>query len=573
MKKKIFLILPIIVLMIMIIIITVIDKKDYSIDFNIDLELSINDTKITNSIKSFSNEQYNIEKINTKELTLEEEQQIIETALNITNAYNDITNDKYVSNIEKYVVRIPEHRLDEILIYTDDFKKWSDKVITIEALANLFQSRNATFESIKGTQITYTSSERSIVQVYVDNYKITYGSTAYGLDAIFEYEIVYEEASGLYKVNNLAIEWVKDLNDYYQQTETKERNQNKYNSSSLSNVSSYIPSSYTNFDYSKLKQVSNNTTTNIYNQNKDSIVIIDSASQGGMPTGSASGFYIRSGVVVTSYDSIYRMIENGAVRYYAVDSNDKITEIEGIISVYPEINIAILKLKEENGTKVTIGDSSTLEKNDPIVVISSSLGLKSSIKLGIYFDTLEDDYKVIRTSLPLIDGDAGSAVFNLNGEVIAINTSVSTSKSEYNSGLNNATDISILKDVIYKLNNQKFQEIKSFSFDNIIKNEDFKVINEVDEKIWKKYEELPLITKVVPLSLYSAYTNDNYLIVRYKQENYNVLTNEEIIKLYTKMLATNSFNPISANVYKKDNITIRIQNNLGYIIIIVEGVV
>jgi len=573
MKKKIFLILPIIVLMIMIIIITVIDKKDYSIDFNIDLELSINDNKITNSIKSFSNEQYNIEKINTKELTLEEEQQIIETALNITNAYNDITNDKYVSNIEKYVVRIPEHRLDEILIYTDDFKKWSDKVITIEALANLFQSRNATFESIKGTQITYTSSERSIVQVYVDNYKITYGSTAYGLDAIFEYEIVYEEASGLYKVNNLAIEWVKDLNDYYQQTETKERNQNKYNSSSLSNVSSYIPSSYTNFDYSKLKQVSSHTTTNIYNQNKDSIVIIDSASQGGMPTGSASGFYIRSGVVVTSYDSIYRMIENGAVRYYAVDSNDKITEIEGIISVYPEINIAILKLKEENGTKVTIGDSSTLEKNDPIVVISSSLGLKSSIKLGIYFDTLEDDYKVIRTSLPLIDGDAGSAVFNLNGEVIAINTSVSTSKSEYNSGLNNATDISILKDVINKLNNQKFQEIKSFSFDNIIKNEDFKVINEVDEKNWKKYEELPLITKVVPLSLYSAYTNDNYLIVRYKQENYNVLTNEEIIKLYTKMLATNSFNPISANVYKKDNITIRIQNNLGYIIIIVEGVI
>lgn len=573
MKKKIFLILPIIVLMIMIIIITVIDKKDYSIDFNIDLELSINDTKITNSIKSFSNEQYNIKKINTKELTLEEEQQIIETALNITNAYNDITNDKYVSNIEKYVVRIPEHRLDEILIYTDDFKKWSDKVITIEALANLFQSRNATFESIKGTQITYTSSERSIVQVYVDNYKITYGSTAYGLDAIFEYEIVYEEASGLYKVNNLAIEWVKDLNDYYQQTETKERNQNKYNSSSLSNVSSYIPSSYTNFDYSKLKQVSSHTTTNIYNQNKDSIVIIDSASQGGMPTGSASGFYIRSGVVVTSYDSIYRMIENGAVRYYAVDSNDKITEIEGIISVYPEINIAILKLKEENGTKVTIGDSSTLEKNDPIVVISSSLGLKSSIKLGIYFDTLEDDYKVIRTSLPLIDGDSGSAVFNLNGEVIAINTSVSTSKSEYNSGLNNATDISILKDVINKLNNQKFQEIKSFSFDNIIKNEDFKVINEVDEKNWKKYEELPLITKVVPLSLYSAYTNDNYLIVRYKQENYNVLTNEEIIKLYTKMLATNSFNPISANVYKKDNITIRIQNNLGYIIIIVEGVI
>ena len=98
MKKKIFLILPIIVLMIFIVI-TVIDKKESKIDFNTDIKLSINDNKLNNTIKSFSNTKYQIEQIDIKELTIEEENEIIETATNITNAFNEIDNDKYISNI------------------------------------------------------------------------------------------------------------------------------------------------------------------------------------------------------------------------------------------------------------------------------------------------------------------------------------------------------------------------------------------------------------------------------------------------------------------------------------------
>ena len=572
MKKKIFLILPIIVLMIFIVI-TVIDKKESKIDFNTDIKLSVKDNKLNNTIKSFSNTKYQIEQIDIKELTIEEENEIIETATNITNAFNEIDNDKYISNIEKYAVRMPSVKLEEDLIFTEEFKNWSKNIMQLESLAQLFRNRSATFESIKGTKITYISKERVLIQVYVDNYRITYGQTKYGLDAIFEYEIVYEEVSKKYKVNKMEVEWVTDLEKYYQNTETKERNQNKFNSNALSNISSYIPESYTNFDFTKLKTVTQSQTATIYNKNKDSVVIIDSASEGGLPTGSASGFYIREGIIMTSYTSIYSMIENGAKRYYAVDNEEKIIEIEGIVTVYPEINVAILKLKEETGLPVTIGNSSSLEENDPIVVISSSLGLNASIKLGIYFDSLDDDYKIIRTSLPLIDGDNGSAIFNLNGDVIGINTSVSTSESEYNSGLNNAVDINIVKDVINKLKEDNFKDIKVYSFDKIIKKETTKVINEVDENTWSKYQQLPLITNIYPVNLYSAYINENYLIIRYRQDNYNILTNEEVINLYIKNLTANEFKQTSNNVYTKNNITIRIQNNLGYIILIIEGVI
>lgn len=573
MKKKILLILPVLILVIALVIITTNTKKDTKIDFNTDIKISTTDTKINSDIKNLSNDEYEIDTIKTKSLTNEEEEKILETANNITIAFNKIDHDKYVYEVEKYAVRQPNLKIGEDTLDNVIYKEWFNNIVVIDSYANFFRLRNATYETIKGLKITYTSTERTIVKVFIDNYKVTYGTQEYTLDAIFEYEIIYEEASKMYKVKTMTVEWVSDLEKYYQKMENAERNQNKNNTTTVSNVSTYIPEGYTNFDYTKLKEVTKTQTNAIYEKNKDSVVIIDSVSEGGVTAGSASGFYIRKGVVATSYNSIYTMIDNGAARYYAVDSNDKTNEIEGIIAAYPELNIVLLKLKEEIGTPVELGDSSQLEKNDPVAVISSSLGLKSSIKLGIYFDTLEDDYRVLRTALPLIDGDAGSAVFNLSGEVIAINTSVSTSESEYNSGLNNAIDISILFDTITKLRNEKFNKISTIKFSEFNEEKEIEVINKVDEKVWKKYEELPLITKQLPLNLYSAYQTDNYIIVRYKQSKYTALTNENVIDLYKKHLTANSYEEVKENVYKKDNITIRLQNNLGYIIIIVEGVV
>ena len=572
MKKKIILIFPILILIICIVLFITSNHSYEKIDFNTDLKISTKDNKITSNMANLSNE-YSIEETPNVEIDNDVEEKIVKVAYDMTNAFNDIDDENYIYNIEKYEVRIPSYRLSDDYLSNEEIDAWQDENITINAIAMVLRSGNYKFEEIKGYNITYASSSRYIVQVYIDNFNGNIGVTKVQLDAIFEYEIVYEEISGLYKVNKLNVEWVNDLEKYYQQMDTDERKQNDANSNTMSNVSSYIPEGYTKFDYTKLKNVSANVTNAIYEKNKNSIVIIDSASEGGIATGSASGFFIRSGIVVTSYDSVYSMIENGAVRYYAVGTDDKVHNIEGIVAAYPNINVIILKLEDETGTKVEIGDSNKLQENDPIVVMSSSLGLKTSIKLGIYFDTLQDDYKTIRTSLPLINGDSGSAVFNLNGEVVAINTSVSTTKSEYNSGLNNATDISTIKDVIAKIENESFSSIKSVSFKEFNDEEKIEVKNDVKEKIWKKYEKLPIITNYFPLNLYSAYVKDDYLIARYRQNTYTVLSNHAIISSYAKYLVNNSYEKVSDNVYVKDNIKIRINDNLGFIIIIVEGVV
>jgi len=573
MKKKIFLIITVIILIIFIVVISSTNNKNLKVDFNTDLKISTSDTFLNATIQSLSNDKYNLNDVDVKLLTNDEEKKILELAYNITNAINDIDNDNYVYNVEKYAVRMPSIKIGDYIFENSEYKVWNEKILELEAFANMIRSKNGTFEKISDAKITYSSNKRTIVQVYVDNYTVTYGTKEYGLDAIFEYEIVYEEISNLYKVNKFAVEWIRDLNDYYEKNDKEERRQSNDDSSSILNVSLYMPKGYSNLNYSKIEEVTSDTTNNIYNKNKDSIIIIDSVSDSGISTGSASGFYIRKGIIVTSYNSIYSMIEKGATRYYAVDEKNKITEIEGIVAAYSDLNIVILKTKEEKGKSIEIGDSSTLKKNDPIVVISSSLGLKASIKLGIYFDEFNDDYKVIRTSLPLIDGDSGSAVFNLKGQVIAINTSVSNGENNYNSGLNNATDISMLKDIINKINQQNFNEIKIIKFSKLNSDNKYQSINDVDNDTWNKYKKIPDVSNVVPLSLYSAYTSNNYLTVRYKPNNYTTITNDEIIKLYIKELENNSYIKISNNMYKKDDITIRIKNNLGYLILIIEGVV
>lgn len=574
MKKKIFLILPIIVLMIIIVVIAINSNKEENLKFNTNIKLSMNDTRLTQNVKDLTSSNYPIDDYKTITIDNETEQKIVDVAYDMTEALNDIESKNYHDNWERYFKRPPSEKLyTGSVLFTDEYKAWSNDYSAVYALSRVLQDRELTYEKINDYNIVYTSSERVLIQVYIDNFHGYYGTTEAKLDAVFEYEIIFEDISGLYKVNKLNVEWLKELEDYYQKSDLNERNQNKNNSTTYSNVSTYIPEGFTNFDYTKLKKVTSHTTNQIYNQNKNSIVIIDSVTEHGLSSGSASGFFIRSGIIATSYDRIYSMMNNGAARYYAVDTNDKVYEIEGIVATYPDINIAILKLKEETGQKVIIGDSNKLEEDDPIVVISSSLGLKTSIKMGIYFDYLDDDYKIIRTSLPLIDGDGGSVVFNLQGEAIAINASVSSSTSSYNSGLNNAIDINIIKKVIDDLNNTEFKDIKVVNFKAFNNNENIKVINEINEKKWKKYEELPKIEEYAPVELYSAYESNNYMIIRYKQAAYASLTNESIIDVYRKYLIANSFEEVEDSTYQKDDIKIRINNELGFIILIVEGVV
>ena len=572
MKKKIIYIVLILIIVIFIGLVILLTNKKSSRDYNIKLETNINKSEFNNILSK--NTSYNIKETETYKLSSKEEKGIKEAAKKMMEALNDDdpnrTNRSFIAKVESCEVRFPSVKIGDDFFESKDYKEWADNNSGILSLAYMVINNEMHYKEIKDIEITYSSKARSIVKVYIDDYSLKYGKNKYNLDAIFELEIVYEKESSMYKVNKMTVEWVVDLDAYFKDVDTKERTSNK-NSNTVNNVSSYSPSSYTNLDYSKLKKLSSNVVNKVFDNNKESVAVIDSANVQGLPTGNSTGFFIRKGVLVTTYDSVYQMVNNGALRYYA-DINGSVKEIDGIVAGYPDLNVIMLKLKEEVGKPISIGDSTKLEKSDPVIILSSRLGLVPTIKTGIYFDRLDDDIKMVRTSLPLQDGDSGSPIFDVNGNVIGINNNVGSSNDTYESGLNNSLDIVVLKEVINKIIKTDFNDIKVTSFSSFDTKE-HKTINKVSEKVWKKYEELTTVDSVIPIDLYSAYTKNKYLTVRYKNNSENIISNEMIIKAYRDSLLKEGYKEENINVFSKDKITITVSNNLGYIVVIVKGVV
>ncbi len=574
MKKKLLILIPIVLVSLVITLLVVISPKKYKADFSLDINVTESTNAITSKLVNNTSNDYKIEDKKKVVLSNKDKREIETLIKNYLEALTktDLSSTKYSSDLDRYHTRTPSQSLDEHSAFLDDpnYKKFFDETISLTSIPLVFYSKEFNYKELKDIVFDYVTDDKIIVKAYLDEVSVKYGNDTYYLDAIMEFTVFFEDVSNQYKIYALNVEWVRDLEAYLKLVDSTERSINNKKTSALNNNMSYIPAGYGDFDYTKLKALSNAQVNKVYNDNKESIVVINSVSNLGLPTGNATGFFIKEGVLVTTYDSLYKMIENDSVRFYA-DINGKAVLIEGVVAVYPDLNVAILKLEEEVGTPVKIGDSTKLEHNDPVIIISSSIGLTSTVKTGIYLNTIEDDIKVLRTSLPLLNGDTGSPIFNTEGLVVGINNDVKPSGDSYVSGINNSIDIAILNDVIEKINKEEFNNIKTTSL-NKIKDNNIKVVNKVNEKTWNKYLALPVITKYIPIDLYSAYSKDKYVIVRYKS-NDEIFDNSTIINLYTKNLVKEGYKEKSKNVYEKDNITIRIKDNLGFIVVTVEGVI
>ena len=572
MKKYLLIFVPV-VLVSLIILVTLNIPQKYKADFNLNIDVNSLNNEITSKLVNNTRNDYKIEDNKKYILSNKEKREIEDLIKNYLNALTktDLSSTKYSGDINKYLVRFPSMSLDEY----DDFynnskyKDYSDGYISLNAIHMLFYSREFKYKDLKNISYDYISKDEIITKVYLNDVSLKYSDKVYTLDSILELSIRYEDESKQYKIFNINIEWVRDLEDYLNKIDDTERSINNKKSSALNNIVSYVPSGYSNLNYDKLKKLNSNIVNKIYNDNKNSIVVLNAVNDKSLPTGNATGFFIKEGIVVTTYKSLYTMIDNDSVRIYA-DLNGKFVLVDGVVAVYPSLNVAILKLKEEVGTPVKIGDSEKIQKNDPVIIISSSIGLTSTVKTGIYINTIKDDIKILRTSLPLANGDTGSPIFDTEGLVIGINNDVKTNDDLYYSGINNSIDIEVLKNVIESIKNTSFSNLKITELSNLKKN-NTKTVNKVPEKIWNKYLKLPVITNYVPLELYSAYTNEKYLIVRYKL-NDDLIDTNTILKIYSNNLIKEGYEQKLLNVYKKDNIKLSIKTNLGFIIIIVEGV-
>ncbi|WP_410046036.1 DegQ family serine endoprotease [Pseudomonas sp. HLMP] len=126
-----------------------------------------------------------------------------------------------------------------------------------------------------------------------------------------------------------------------------------------------------------------------------------------------------------------------------------------LVGTDPRTDVALLKVDGKNLPTVKLGDSSKLKVGEWVLAIGSPFGFDHSVTKGIVSAkgrTLPNDTYVpfIQTDVAINPGNSGGPLFNMNGEVVGINSQIFTRSGGF-MGLSFAIPIDVALDVSNQL--------------------------------------------------------------------------------------------------------------------------
>jgi len=166
-----------------------------------------------------------------------------------------------------------------------------------------------------------------------------------------------------------------------------------------------------------------------------------------------SGFIIsKDGYVVTN-----NHVVDGAdeVRVTLTDRREYEAKV---IGTDPRSDLALLKLEADDLPTVNWGDSESIKVGEWVVAIGSPFGLDYSASAGIVSamgrsipnESQENYVPFIQTDVAINPGNSGGPLFNLQGEVVGINSQIYT-RSGGSIGLSFAIPANLAQDVVAQL--------------------------------------------------------------------------------------------------------------------------
>jgi serine protease Do len=159
---------------------------------------------------------------------------------------------------------------------------------------------------------------------------------------------------------------------------------------------------------------------------------------------SEDGYIITNNHVVEKADDIKVILEDGE-SYKA-----------NIIGKDPKTDLALVKIEPKHKLNaVTLGRSNTLEIGDWVVAIGNPFGLGNTVTAGIISAKgrslglgAYDDF--IQTDAAINPGNSGGPLFNLNGEVVGVNTAIIAGGQ----GIGFAIPVDMARNVVEQLQNK-----------------------------------------------------------------------------------------------------------------------
>lgn len=131
-----------------------------------------------------------------------------------------------------------------------------------------------------------------------------------------------------------------------------------------------------------------------------------------------------------------------------------------VIGSDPKTDLALLKVEGKKSlSPAKFGDSSKARIGDVVIAIGNPLGFGGTVTtgiissksrdLGMSLDELVDDF--IQTDAAINSGNSGGPLFNINGEVIGVNTAIPAAGGGTNIGIGFAIPSNTVTDIISKL--------------------------------------------------------------------------------------------------------------------------
>ncbi len=164
--------------------------------------------------------------------------------------------------------------------------------------------------------------------------------------------------------------------------------------------------------------------------------------------------------VIAEFDGQQYIITNNHVIRHADDIRVEVTdsrffeaEVVGRDSLS---DVAVLKIDAENLPAMTVGDSDQLREGEWVMAIGNPLGLAHSVTMGTVSALRRERFgpkeygSFIQTDAALNMGNSGGALVNLRGELVGINTAI-TSNDGGNIGIGFAIPINLVKHVAEQL--------------------------------------------------------------------------------------------------------------------------
>lgn len=166
-----------------------------------------------------------------------------------------------------------------------------------------------------------------------------------------------------------------------------------------------------------------------------------------------SGFVIAEDGYILTNAHVVEDADEVLVRF-----NDRRELAAEIIGSDPQTDIALIKVEADDLPTLELGDSDNVEVGSWVAAIGSPFGFDHSVTAGIISATnrtLPRDAYVpfIQTDVAINPGNSGGPLFNLDGEVIGINSQIFTRSGGF-MGLSFAIPINVAMDVADQLRDE-----------------------------------------------------------------------------------------------------------------------